>query len=233
MARQRYRWSGAAPDTDVGDDVLADRVRSSLGPLEKRRDLPHVHVTVRNRIAVLHGELPTADDVSEIQRAVLRVPGVHSLESHLHVGLSSGTTRPSAGDAAHRPPSAALRSLLEAATAAGVSEPHARTAVRAVLGAFTDRLPSPTRDQLLAHLPEDARAMVGPPSPAGTEVLHARTVAELGARVAERGLASEHAVTVMESVLARVRELVPEEVADVAAVLPPDLRELWVHAVPA
>src|ERR1700687_6230895 len=51
-----YRLAGRRPDPDVSDDVLADRIRSTLGPLEKRLDVPRVHVMVEDHVAVLHGE---------------------------------------------------------------------------------------------------------------------------------------------------------------------------------
>jgi len=38
--------------------------------------------------------------------------------------------------------------------------------------------------------------------------------------------------TIIESVLGAVRDLVPEEAADVAAVLPGELRDLWKTAIP-
>src|SRR5512142_2260250 len=41
-----YRLAGRRPDPNVSDDVLADRIRSNLGPLERRLDLPRVHVMV-------------------------------------------------------------------------------------------------------------------------------------------------------------------------------------------
>ena len=40
-----YRLAGRRPDPDVGDDVLADRIRSTIGPLEKRLD---VHARARD-----------------------------------------------------------------------------------------------------------------------------------------------------------------------------------------
>jgi uncharacterized protein (DUF2267 family) len=172
--------------------------------------------------------------VSEIERRVLEVSGVSSIESYLHVGLATGTTRPSAGRAAHaEQPSDARRALLQAARDAGASPDDAVVAARAVLGAFTDRIPEDERGQLLSHLPRDARALAGLPRRSGTPSA-LRTVGELVASVTERGgISPERAETITEAVLGRLRTLVPEEAADVAAVLPPDLRALWTNAVPA
>ena len=50
--------------------MLADRIRSSLGPLEKWLDVPHVHVTVARHVAILHGEVGTEADATAIERAV-------------------------------------------------------------------------------------------------------------------------------------------------------------------
>lgn len=95
-----YRLSGGHPDPHVTDDVLADRIRSSLGTLEKRLDLPRIHVTVENHVAVLHGEVASEADVEELVAAAGRVSGVAGVDSHLHVGLTRGDTRPSEGRAA-------------------------------------------------------------------------------------------------------------------------------------
>ncbi|MST33918.1 BON domain-containing protein, partial [Acidimicrobiaceae bacterium USS-CC1] len=90
-----YRLGGRHPDPHVGDNVLADRIRSSVGGLEKRLDLPHVHVTVERGVAVLHGEVGSAEDARQLERAVEAVSGVAGVESYLHVGLGAGDTRPS------------------------------------------------------------------------------------------------------------------------------------------
>lgn len=92
-----YRLSGGHPDPHVPDDVLADRIRSSLGPIEKRLDLPRIHVMVEKHVALLHGDVATAADAEELVASVQRVPGVAGVESYLHVGLIPGDTRPSEG----------------------------------------------------------------------------------------------------------------------------------------
>ena len=91
--------------------VLADRIRSTLGPLEARMDLPHIHVMAEDHIALLHGDVATAEQADQIEAAVAAVSGVEGVESYLHVGLLPSDTRPSDG-ARQQPPSAALRQLL-------------------------------------------------------------------------------------------------------------------------
>lgn len=98
-----YRLSGRHPDQAVMDNVLADRIRSSLGWLERRLELPHVHVTVEHHVALLHGDVATDADAQQVERAVAGVPGVVGVESYLHAPLARGDTRPSEGRAAaHR-----------------------------------------------------------------------------------------------------------------------------------
>lgn len=94
-----YRLGGRHPDPDVDDRVLADRIRSELGGLEKRRDLPHVHVMVEKHVALLHGDVPTRADADAVEKAVGATSGVTAVKSHLHIGLLKGDTRPSQGHA--------------------------------------------------------------------------------------------------------------------------------------
>src|SRR6202142_1059320 len=90
-----YRLAGRHPDPNVSDDILADRIRSSLGPLEKRLDLPRVHAMAGAPCAILHGDVSVDDDARAIEHAILQVSGVRGVESHLHAGLIAGDTRPS------------------------------------------------------------------------------------------------------------------------------------------
>lgn len=94
--RARYRLSGAHPALDVDDKTLADRIRSTIGPLEKRLGVPRVHVMVESRKAVLHGEVRSLSDVQALESAVSAVSGVDQVESRLHVGLLPGEDRASA-----------------------------------------------------------------------------------------------------------------------------------------
>jgi uncharacterized protein (DUF2267 family) len=230
FARLRYRVTSEGPDPWVADAVLAERVRATLGPVEHRLDVPVVQVEVRDHVAHLRGRVITATDAYQLETAARRVPGIFGVESQLEVGLVSAE-RPSAG-AAHPGPSPARRRLLTAAERAGVPSSDAPIAVRAVLSAFVDRIPGGEREHFLLHLPEDVRRLSLAPCPIGGPP-HARTVDGLLARVGSLGLTGPTAALATESVLAELRGLVPEEAEDVAAVLPPELRDLWVSAVPA
>lgn len=222
-----YRLSGRRPDPAVIDTVLADRIRTDLGRLEHRLDLPHVHVMVEHHVALLHGEVSSEDDAHEIEQTVAAVPGVRGVESYLHAGLIRGDTRPSAGRAS-RPASGALTSLLAAAEQAGVGAAAAPAVVRAVLAAFADRLPAGEREHVGAHLPEDVRLLFAPPRRI-LGLRPPRTVTELvgGIVRSTSELPRERAEQVTAAVIHALRQVVPDEAVDVAAVLPADLRALW------
>jgi uncharacterized protein (DUF2267 family) len=222
-----YRLAGRRPDPDVSDDVLADRIRSSLGPLEKRLDVPRVHIMVEDHVALVHGDVPNDHDARALEDAIMRVSGVTGVESHLHTGLTAGDTRPSQGAAVPHPPSEALRTLLDAARRAGAHR-ETRAAVHAVLCGFMERIPGSERAQVLAHLPADVRELTGPARRHGVHPPRYKTLPQLVAAVtAEGGIEPEHADEITRAVLAALREIVPEEARDVAAVLPSELREMW------
>jgi hypothetical protein len=92
-----YRLFGRRPDPEVDDLTLADRVRSELGPLEKRLDVPHVHVMVEDHVVLLHGEVEWPHEAASIEEAARRVSGVRDVESHLRTGALPSNLRPSAG----------------------------------------------------------------------------------------------------------------------------------------
>lgn len=92
-----YHLEGRHPDPNASDDIVADRVRSAIGGLEKQLDLPHVHVLVERHVALLHGDVGSEADARAIERAVAKVWGVRDVDSHLQVGLIAGDTRPSQG----------------------------------------------------------------------------------------------------------------------------------------
>jgi uncharacterized protein (DUF2267 family) len=223
MAGVCYRLSGRHPDPDVDDHVLADRVRSALGPLEQRLDTPRVHVTCQNHIVFLHGNVDSEAAEQTLVDASLAISGVRVVQSELHVGLARGDTRPSQGRAA-APPSATRRKLLRVAGDVG---PAADDAVGAVLSAFLQRIPEGERRHVDAHLPADVRALVS------QETRHppVEDLSGLGAAVVERtGLPLDRGVAIAGAVLGALRDAVADEADDIAAVLPEPLRSVWTRA---
>jgi uncharacterized protein (DUF2267 family) len=216
----------------VSDDVLADRVRSQLGPLEKRLDLPRVHVMVTDHLVYLHGSVDTDEHRQEIEYAAMDVSGVQGLASHLHVGLAQNDTRPSEG-AATRPRSEARRRLLAAARSTGLFDELAEPGVRAVLGALADRIPDDEHRHLVSHLPDDVKPWLVKPRFFGSQP-PPRTVQALLVEVVGLGLRpASLAEEVCLAVYAELQRLVPEEAADIAAILPGELSDLWKRATPA
>jgi uncharacterized protein (DUF2267 family) len=224
----RYRIAGRLPDPGVTDAQLADRVRSVLGTLEHRLDVPRILVSACGHDVMLHGDVGTEDQARELEAAVRAVSGVGRVDSHLRVGYIPGDTRPSQG-AGQRPESGALRALAAAAHGAGAASGTERAAARSVVSTFLANLPKGERRHVLGHLPADVRALLDE----GPSVSHGqvRRVDEF-ATAALPTLAPEQRRTIVESVLGALRELVPEEIADVSAVLPEELGELWKTAVP-
>ncbi len=222
-----YRLRGREPNPAVTDLTLADRIRSSLGQTERKLDLPHVHVMVEHHVALLHGAVGTEHDAEEIERAVAAVPGVAGVESYLHVGLGPWDTRPSAGRRVHYP-SAALGTLLGAAEKAGVSPTAAPMVVRGVLATFADRLPAAQRAHLASNLPADVRPLFTPP-----RRIHGarppRSLRDLVGRVlvTTSDLPLDRAEEVTVHVVRALRDLVPGDAREIAAVLPRELRDLW------
>jgi uncharacterized protein (DUF2267 family) len=237
--RARGRLRGAVhqlqnrrPDPNVSD--LTDRIRSSLGPLEMRLDVPHLHVMVEDHVALLHGAVSTKAEAETLEQAVGAVSGVRGVESYLHVGLGASDTRPSAGrEARQHEPSPAKRQLLEAAVSAGVPANVAVPVVRGILATFAERLPVGERRHVAAHLPADVKAMFAAPCRRG-HTRPARHADDLIARIMATApdLPRDHAAEVMRAVLSVLRSIVPDETAGVAAVLPVELRQLWQNANP-
>lgn len=162
MAGARYGLQRRAPDPLASDDIVADRVRSALGPVCKRLDVPRAHVMVTDHVATLHGEVGTVAEALTLTWAAGAVPGVMAVRSRLHVGLLSQQDRPSEGRLRQRPASTILGDLLEAAGRAGVGANQAPTAVRAVVEAFAACLPACERERLYAGLPRDVRRLATP-----------------------------------------------------------------------
>lgn len=136
-----YRLRGSHPDPGVPGKVIAGRVRSMLGPIEARLDIPRVHVMVIDHVALLHGEVAQGAQAQAIEDAVAAVSGVVGVESFLHIGLARGDTRPSEG-ARVQAPSQSLARLRAAAVNAGCDEDRAAQVVRVILLSFVSVVPS-------------------------------------------------------------------------------------------
>ena len=227
----RYRLAGRRPNPDVEDHVLADRIRSRQGPLEHRLDNPRVHVQDIAHDVLLHGDVSSDDEADTIVEATRAIAGVHQVLSHLHVGLFAGDSRPSEG-ARHPAPSEGLTKMVAAAHRAGAPEGSDRAMVRSVTSAFVALLPPGERRHFLAHLPRDLRDLATPPRPRRFAHRHVRRVEDFALAALPNCEPSKRRA-VVESVIGAARDLVPEEVADVAAVLPEELRTLWKTAMPA
>jgi len=78
-----YRAMRRHPSTTVDDSVLADRIRSTIGSLEKRLHNSRINVTVENGIAILHGDIESPEAALQIEEAVRGVAGVRDIRSHL------------------------------------------------------------------------------------------------------------------------------------------------------
>jgi hypothetical protein len=78
-----YRAMRRHPSTTVDDSVLADRIRSSIGPLEKQLHNSRINVTVENGIAILHGDIESREAALQIEEVVRGVAGVRDIRSHL------------------------------------------------------------------------------------------------------------------------------------------------------
>lgn len=229
--RMDYLCNGGHPDPDVPDLVLADRIRSTIGPLERQLDLPHIHVMVNDRTAMLHGDVATLVDAARLEDAVGRVAGVSGVESFLHIGLLPSDTRPSQGRASRQPSSQALSSLLEIAAHAGDGRAPA-TLVRAVLSIFLEAVPTDERRHVMSHLPDDVRRLAAPPRRSGIELERIRKASDLldAIAAADPDLDLDDVENATIGVLAGLARLIPEEVDDLAASLPQELRQLWHRA---
>jgi uncharacterized protein (DUF2267 family) len=220
LAGVRYRLAGRHPEPNVSDAILADRVRSVLGPLEQRLDIPRVHVTCHEHVVFLHGNIDSEEAARALVDAVRAVSGVRAVRSELHVGLSRGDTRPSQGRA-HRQPSTVRTRLLQAAVEAG---PAAEDAAGVVLSAFLQRIPQAERRHVLGQLPQDVRTLASQPTGAPP----VNRLEALGAAVAVRtGVRLDSGKAIAMAVLHELRKAVPDEAEDIGAVLPRQLRDVW------
>ena len=226
-----YKLHRRHPDENVSDLVLADRIRSSLGRVQKELDLPHIHVMVNDRVVKLHGDVVSQHQTERLITEIEHMAGVQGVESFLHVGLLSSDTKPSTGRAQPPPPSAAYKQLAAAAVLAG-APPEPASVLRAVLGTFCEQIPLDEREHVLGHLPGDVRRLAERPQRRGKELDRIRRASDLYHAVAEahRPVNARAAEAVTLAVLAELARLVPEERRDIEATLPDELRQLWSRA---
>ncbi|MGB8649716.1 MAG: DUF2267 domain-containing protein [Mycobacteriales bacterium] len=216
-----YRLAGRHPATDVPDHVVAERVRAVLGVELKRLGVHGVHVEAIDRVVYLRGSVVLAD-APRIEQLVLGVPGVRGVESYLDLLPSGGRPEHEAK------PSPALDKMLVAAREEGCRPPMDRTAVLAVLMTFAARIPPGELRHLWSHLPSDVRGFLRPPVPLGETPHRLRQPAALYAAVAAAsGLDAGRAEGVTARLLGILHSLVPEDAADVEAVLPGPLKPVW------
>ncbi len=206
---------------------LADRVRTALGPLTHALDVPRIHVMAEGAVVLLHGDVGSVHDAECIEDQAARIPGVLIVESHLHVGLLPGDSRPSdGGDGAPR--SEMLTALLATAEAIGIIGPPAVAAVRGTLNAVLAQIPPGERDQLVAHFPKDVRVIVKARRVIGERGKRWRTELALDVAAAwSGGITVDDAQVLVPAVIGVVRRFVPEEDADIEATLKRRIKELW------
>lgn len=221
-----YRVADRQPDPHVGDGVLTQRVRSQLGPVERRLDVPRLHVTVHDHIVELRGVVGTERQAETLIEAVRDVAGVHGVLSFLHIGYGPGDTRPSEGRM-HRAPSGAWRDLVGSVRELDEDDTTAEAVATAVLVHLLDTLPAGEGDHLRSHLPADVRdhidgfVHIGQPAPA-------RSAQEFITAVVDSAhVRRDTAEMATRQVFATLQQLVPEETADITATLPGDLKDLW------
>ena len=210
----------------VTDSDLADHVRTKLGPIVKALDLPRIHVMAEGLNVLLHGEVGTETDAIAIEDAVLSIPGVIGVESHLHVGLIPGDTRPSQSKPG---PSKTMIRLREATENLGIESMVAKSAaLRGALTVLFEQIPPGERRHVIGHLPADVVAFINPRRNIGEAKVHWRRPLMLDVAVALRGgIPLEAAILLVPKLINVIRTAVPEEDADVQATLSRHLREFW------
>ena len=205
---------------------LADRVRSALGPMVKALDLPRIHVMAEGDRILLHGDVATEDDAERIEAALSGVADVGEIESHLHVGLIPGDTRPSG---AHADNSEMYAALLRVAKKARLGATPARVAITGALLSVLEMIPSGERTHVAAHFPADVRQLVTARR-GGQSRVDARTPVQLEVTAALRGgISLEKAHIIVPGVISVIRTFIPEEDQDVQATLAHHLRTYWLE----
>lgn len=222
-----YRMQGRRPDPDATDEILEARVRSELGPVAHRLDLPRFDIAVDHGRVTVTGVVADEADIVIVERAILDVSGVRTVAPRLRIGLEPGDTRPSEGRRAESP-SGLKRDLIGAVHALDIGdEAEAARLAAATTSEFLAVLPAGERRHVVGHLPADVRAMIdgSPPLPALAKPRSPQAffTAVGGATGRTEGTSAQVAAAVLDV----LRQAVPEEVADIEAVLPADLKTLW------
>ena len=89
---------------DVADDVLADRVRASIAPIEKELGVPHVHVAAHDGFVTVEGSVDTRASANAIENAVASVAGIKGVEANLRIRQTRGITIGRLGTVRERTP---------------------------------------------------------------------------------------------------------------------------------
>ena len=208
---------------------LADYVRTVIGPLVKELDLPRIHSMAEGGTILLHGVVSSEADAQRIEECVAAIPGVDSVQSHLHVGLLSGDHRPSYGSPEQSPMYAALMGCGESI---GIVGPAGAMAAQGTLSAVIEQIPIDERAHVIAHLPADVVALLTPRRVIGSATTRWKTELALDADAALRsGVTVDDAAILVPEVIGVLRRFVPEEDADVQKTLKHHLRELWEQSI--
>jgi uncharacterized protein (DUF2267 family) len=184
---------------------------------------------VERRVALLHGAVRWPHQAAALASAAGSVPGIVAVRSRLRVGLLPGDSVPSQGRrCATAAPSPAMSALVEAVRRAGAADSNSTVLASAALTALLERVPAAERRHVLQHLPHDVRSMVGAVAHGGTQS-EARTIEALVTDAARQAgdASSEMTAAVVGAVATTLAGLVPEELDDVLATMPPALRAVW------
>jgi hypothetical protein len=210
---------------------LADTVHSLLGPIIKSMDLPRIHIMAEGSRILLHGDVATEVDASLIEGIVKSFDGVESVESHLHIGLLPGDTRPSTalqGSSNSSADSNMMKALNEAAAAIGLTDGPAESAIKGTLSAILEQVPPNERQHVLAHFPGDVALLMKPRFHFGDEDVHWKTELELDVSASLRGgFDLPSAEVLVPLMIGVIRRFVPEEDHDIIATLHTALKDLW------
>ena len=225
LIEQKVRFTTVATPLGPTNADLADIVRTRLGPIVKSMDLPRIHIMAEGSRILLHGDVATEVDASFLEEIVKSLPGVRSVESHLHIGLLSSDTRPSQAPTIH---SHMMEALLTAAASIGIFDGPAISAVQGTLSAILEQIPPNQRHHLLAHFPNDVVLFAIPRQHFGDENLHWKSELALDAAASLRGgIDLPSAEVLVPLIIGVIRRFVPEEDHDVIATLKSALKDLW------